>query len=214
MADEEMEGDALMIATQAFAELLECTPPWEPVPVPNQGHWTVAEYLALDTTRLVEFTDGQLEVLPMPSVRHQEVVLYLYRLLFTFVSARQLGKVLTAPLPTYVTPTRYREPDVVVVLKANAWRAARQLPGGGRSRRGGGQSRRPPPGLRAQRADYAAAGIPEYWIVDPQHETITVLTLDGEQYQERGFFHTGDEATSALLAGFTVGVSELFAQAT
>jgi len=31
--------------------------------------------------------------------------------------------------------------------------------------------------LVQKRHDYAAAGIPRYWIVDPRDETITVLSL-------------------------------------
>ena len=38
---------------------------------PRQGDWSEEDYLALDTTRLVELSDGCLEVLPMPSPFHQ-----------------------------------------------------------------------------------------------------------------------------------------------
>ena len=42
---------------------------------PAQGAWTVEEYLALtnDTNHLVEFSQGYVEVLPMPTRRHQKV---------------------------------------------------------------------------------------------------------------------------------------------
>jgi putative restriction endonuclease len=33
-----------------------------------------------------------------------------------------------------------------------------------------------------KRSEYAEAGIPEYWIVDPEQRTINVLTLDGAGY--------------------------------
>lgn len=32
---------------------------------------------------------------------------------------------------------------------------------------------------KVKRADYASAGIPEYWIVNPLDNTITVLVLEG-----------------------------------
>ena len=63
---------------------------------------------------------------------------------------------------------------------------------------------------REKRADYAEAGIPEYWIVKPEDETIMVLRLEGEQYAEHGVFRRGDTATSALLAGFTLSVNDVF----
>jgi Uma2 family endonuclease len=60
-----------------------------------------------------------------------------------------------------------------------------------------------------KRADYAEAGIPEYWIVNPLDETITVLRLAGEQYSEHGVFRRGETATSTLLAGFAVAVDDV-----
>ena len=61
-----------------------------------------------------------------------------------------------------------------------------------------------------KRADYAEAGIPEYWIVNPIDTTITVLTLEGSAYTEHGVFARGAQATSQLLAGFVVSVDEVF----
>src|SRR5205814_1403499 len=59
---------------------------------------------------------------------------------------------------------------------------------------------------RVKRADYAAASIPECWIVNPQDETITVLQLTGDHYTEHSVFRRGATATSALLNGFAVAV--------
>lgn len=53
-------------------------------------------------------------------------------------------------------------------------------------------------------ADYAEAGIPEYWIVNLLDATITVLRLDGAQFLTYGVFGRGEQARSALLAGFEV----------
>ncbi|NJK61867.1 MAG: Uma2 family endonuclease [Synechococcaceae cyanobacterium SM2_3_1] len=39
-----------------------------------------------------------------------------------------------------------------------------------------------------KRAQYAARGIPEYWLVDPDINTILVLQRDGGSYQEVGQF--------------------------
>ncbi len=61
-----------------------------------------------------------------------------------------------------------------------------------------------------KRREYAQAGIPEYWIVDPREEQITVLTLDGQRYAVHGQFGMGETATSVLLDGFQVSVTEVF----
>lgn len=38
-----------------------------------------------------------------------------------------------------------------------------------------------------KRREYAARGIPEYWIVDPYRQVVLVLTLDGQSYREERF---------------------------
>jgi len=47
-----------------------------------------------------------------------------------------------------------------------------------------------------KRSEYAARGIPEYWIIDPIQQVILVLTLSAERYQEQAF--TGPEAIVSL----------------
>ena len=61
-----------------------------------------------------------------------------------------------------------------------------------------------------KRNDYAEAGIPEYWIVNPLTDTITVLTLQGDAYLELGVFGRGEKAEGTILAGFSADVSATF----
>jgi Uma2 family endonuclease len=65
---------------------------------------------------------------------------------------------------------------------------------------------------KTKRAEYAQAGIREYWIVDPRDRSITVLSLpEGETvYREAGRYTEGQTAASALLEGFRVDVTEVF----
>jgi Uma2 family endonuclease len=42
--------------------------------LPYQGQWTVDDYLALQTNKLIEYNQGVLEFLPMPTRTHQEIV--------------------------------------------------------------------------------------------------------------------------------------------
>ena len=57
-------------------------------------------------------------------------------------------------------------------------------------------------------AEYARAGIAEYWIVDYQERVVIVNTLPtgNDEYREHCRFTDGDLATSVLLEGFTVDV--------
>ena len=64
--------------------------------------------------------------------------------------------------------------------------------------------------LVEKRADYAEAGIPEYWIADPRDETLTVLALRGEAYVEHDRYGRGEVATSVLLEGFAAEAATVF----
>ena len=60
------------------------------------------------------------------------------------------------------------------------------------------------------KGDYAEGRVPEYWIVNPQTETITVLGLRGDAYEEAGMYRRGESAASVSLSGFSVDVAAVF----
>jgi len=180
---------------------------------PSQGDWSESQYLALDTNRLVELIDGNLVVLPMPTVIHQFIVWFLSEALREFVLAHELGNVVFAPLPVRIRPRTFREPDIIFFPKGQGVRPNDKCLNGASlvmevvSADDKSQKR----DYDEKRADYAQLGIPEYWIVDPQRERIMVLVLHGTQYQVHGEFAPGEQATSALLDGFSVDVTATFA---
>jgi Uma2 family endonuclease len=183
---------------------------------PAQGTWSEEEYLALAGNRLVEFSDGHLEVLPVPTTSHQLLVAYLYGLLLAFVTPRVLGTVVFAPLPVRLRPGKFREPDIVFLAKEHAGRIGEEYWEGADlvlevvSTEPADRRR----DLQIKRREYARAGIPEYWIVDPVAERISVLQLAGKRYAVHGEFDRGTVASSRLLEGFTVDVTEALSRRT
>jgi Uma2 family endonuclease len=185
----------------------QAEPAWEIATLfPAQGTWSEEDYLLLPTNHLVEFSHGRVEVLPMPTQSHQLIVLFLYRVLYEFVTARRLGTLLIAPLRVRLWPGKFREPDLVFMLAEHADRRHDAYWGGADLVMEVVSPDDPQRDLVTKRQEYAQAGIPEYWVVDPQAETITVLRLDHDQYVEHGQFGRGMVATSALLEGFEVEV--------
>jgi Uma2 family endonuclease len=194
--------------------LHEFEPTWEIATIfPPQGMWTEAEYFDLPTNRLVEYVDGTLEFLPMPTTIHQRVLLFLYRAILAFTSARGLGEVLISPLPMRLRERKFREPDLLFMRAEHSGRIHKQFWDGADLVMEVVSESKPSHDLETKRLEYAEARIPEYWIVDPQRERITVLTLAGDTYAEHGVFAPGERATSALLPGFEVDVAEAFAEA-
>ena len=174
---------------------------------PLQGLWTEEQYLRLtdQTNHFIEFTEGHVEVLPMPTRKHQAISRFLFLALLAFVQ-RLGGTVFYAPLRVRVAPGRFREPDLVLLLDVNDsrnqnafWLGADLVV----------EIVSPDHAERdtvIKRTDYAAAGIPEYWIINDAEGTVVVLRLEGRAYVEHGVFRRGDTATSSLLPGFTVNV--------
>ena len=175
--------------------------------LPLQGLWTEEQYLRFtaQTNHFIEFTEGAVEILPMPTRKHQAISRFLFLAFLPYVQ-RLGGTVFYAPLRVRVTPGRFREPDLVLLLDVNdprnqnaCWLGADvvveivscdyvELD------------------TVIKCADYAEAHIPEYWIVNPEEATITVLTIENGVYAAHGVFRRGETATSALLTDFAVSV--------
>jgi Uma2 family endonuclease len=181
---------------------------------PLQGSWSEEEYLALPGNHLAEFDHGRIEVLSMPSELHQLLVFYLSGALRTFVNAEQLGTVLFAPFPIKLWEGKLREPDVVFMRKEHADRRRGSYWLGADLVMEVLSPDDPKRDRETKRREYAMARIPEYWLVDPMAQTVTVFVLEREAdtYSVRGTFGAGAKACSATLSGFHIEVGELFDQ--
>ncbi|MCZ0940754.1 MAG: Uma2 family endonuclease [Caldilineaceae bacterium] len=179
---------------------------------PAQGHWSEEEYLALDTNHLIELSHGQLEVLPMPTQSHQLLVIALFELLRNFVRKEELGTVLLAPMRVQLWPGKFREPDILFMTAQNDDRRSDRFWEGADLVMEVVSPDDPERDKVTKRREYAQAGIPEYWIVEPTDSSITVLTLQGQEYARHGEFVAGETATSVLLDRFTVEVAAVFSE--
>ena len=185
------------------------TPVWELARLfPTQGYWTEEDYLELETNLLIEYTDGILEFLEMPTPKHQLIVQHIQMLLLDYIRKHRRGTVFSAPLPIRVSPTAYREPDIVYLSKKLS--DLNQAPQGADLvmevvSPGSANRRRD---LVKKRREYALAGISEYWIVDPENSSITVLALSGDKYSVASKYKAGQQAESRLLPGFQIDVTE------
>lgn len=179
--------------------------------LPLQGLWTEEQYLKLtdQTNQLIEFTDGYLEGLSMPTRSHQRMLARLYELFVAFVRLHG-GEVLFAPLRLQIRPGKQREPDMLLVLDEYDPRNQDRFWLGADLVVEIVSADNPERDTVEKVADYAEARIPEYWIVNPLDETIIVLKLAGDAYATHGVFQRGDRADSPLLAGFAVLVDSVF----
>ncbi len=63
-----------------------------------------------------------------------------------------------------------------------------------------------------KREEYLAAGVTEYWIVDPQERAMTALTRHGDRWREQRLRREGRWQTP-LLPGFVLDLGRTFASA-
>src|ERR1017187_2797663 len=155
-----------------------------------------------ETNQPHELWDGELIMAPAPFFDHQKTVLRLYRRLDDWVSSRNLGEVITSPSDMVLSSHRAVQPDVAFIAKDRLAIIQRVIMGPadlvaeivslqGRSRD------------RIEKRDlYEQHGVKEYWIIDPEAQTVEVLAL-----VQRG--HPGETAASRLLPGFEVAVNYL-----
>ncbi len=141
----------------------------------------------------------------MPTRRHRAILRYRFLALPAFVQGIG-GTVFYARLRLHIRPGKYRAPDLLLLRSTDDPRNQNAFWLGADLVVEIAGPDDPERGTKIKRADYAEAGIPEYWIVNPADQTITVLSLNGDEYREAGVYHRGDAASSVLLTGFSVPV--------
>jgi Uma2 family endonuclease len=176
--------------------------------LPCQGNWSEEQYLDLTdhSNRLVEFTDGFLEFLPMPTTKHQRILSYLFIAFEEFLEPLG-GLVLFAPLRLKIREDKFREPDLIAVKAKDDPRAQDRFWMGADLVVEGVSKDKRQRDLVEKRRDYAEGRVLEYWIVDPQKETVTVLALHRKRYKKHGSFRMGQKASSIILPGFELDVA-------
>ncbi|KAF0241920.1 MAG: hypothetical protein FD180_4210 [Planctomycetota bacterium] len=170
---------------------------------------TVADYMAYDEER-VELIDGEFLVTASPTPRHQEVIGNLYVLLRYQLKKFRATKVYLSPFDTILSRFDVVQPDLVLLSNGSLKRLRPKLEG--------------PPDvaievlsklskkhdLVTKRNLYHEFRFPEYWIVDPDKETVTVLLWRPDDWLEHGVFKRGELVTSEVMKGVVAPVSEIF----
>ena len=167
-----------------------------------------ADYERLVTEYRTEWVGGRIEYLPMNSDLHHSILSFLYDALREGLAGRTPRPCLRFAGIGVRVPHRIREPDLALLLDEDDPRRTALAWNGADFVAEVVSDDDPPRDLVRKRAEYAAAGIPEYWIVDPRprFRTISVLTLDGAAYRDADY-REGETAVSVLLPGFAVDVT-------
>jgi len=130
---------------------------------------TYGEFLAwADEDTLAEWVDGEVVMYSPASRRHQEIVFFLGQVIGLYVEQQRLGRVLPSPFQMKLAQSG-REPDLLFVATGHLNRLKETYLDGPAdlvveivSSESAGRDR------GEKFYEYEQAGIPEYWLIDPQ----------------------------------------------
>ena len=151
-------------------------------PDPNQGHYTIEDYYALPEERRVELIDGWIYDMAAPSMVHQLILGELHLQLAPCVEKHPGCHIFFAPFDVRLDNDDYTmvQPDLAIICGND---------GLTRQRMNGAPDfiiEILSPSSRAHDMfrklnKYQAAGVREYWIVDPEKQKIIVYDLEHEE---------------------------------
>jgi Uma2 family endonuclease len=158
-----------------------------------------------------EVIDGELYMSPAPSWRHQESLGNLYGYLWNWVRTHNLGKIVQAPVGVVLSDADGVQPDLVYISRERLGIISERGVEGSPdlvvevlSPSTRGRDR----GIKMRR--YAAAGIPHYWLLDPESQSLEPYRLVGNGYELVGVFGPGSVFRPELFPGLEIPISELW----
>jgi Uma2 family endonuclease len=178
--------------------------------------YTWDDFVALDEDDLRELIDGELVEIEVPTRRHESVVALLCYYLTAWSRAGGGGEALGSGYKVRISERRGVMPDAQFYRKEN--RAAREQDAG--LVRGAPDlvvEIVSPSSRRYDRVTklrwYAARGVPEYWLVDPEAHTVEGLLLRDGAYAIAASLEGDELFRPASFEGLEIPLTELWSKA-
>ena len=180
----------------------------------SSSQLTYEDYLLFpDDGKRHEIIEGDHYVTPAPKTTHQRASFNLALALGSFIKRRSLGLVLTAPCDVLLSDENVVQPDLLFVSTARASIVTED-------------NIRGAPDLVVEiisettrkkdevtkRKLYERFGVQEYWLVDPELETVKIFRREGQVYGRAIELskEANDVLTTDLLPGFDLAITEIF----
>ncbi len=185
-------------------------------PIVTGTRMSVAEFLDLPDTEernKMELDDGELYIMPRPRILHQFLMSQLFLLIANYIRgfAEPPASVHIDPVTILSRdPRRVLVPDLAVILSERPGQIVggyfEGVPGIAVEVLSSDRNR----DLVRKRRLYAEAGVPEYWIFDPENDTALLLELRDGDYVQRSLLSAFDTLTTPLLPGLAIPLADVF----
>ena len=177
--------------------------------------FTINDYMSTPDGKRFQLLDGELIVAPSPTSKHQSISGQLYLTMTQFVTERQLGRLWYAPLDVILTDHDVVQPDLLFVSTARASivteanvRGAPDLVVEILSPATAQYDR------EYKRTLYSRHGVREYWLVDPEEDTVEVWaesdSESGTGLALAATYQRGDTLESPLLEALNIPLEAIF----
>ena len=173
--------------------------------------FTVNDYMTTPDDKRYQLLDGELILMPAPIIKHQRILGTLFVMLSTFVTAHHLGEVFIAPCDVVLSNYDVVQPDILFVSNARSGIVTRAniqgapdlvveilSPGTSQYDRG------------YKQALYRRSGVREYWLIDPDLESVEVLTETADGLALSATYQRGQELRSSLLEDLAIDLEQVF----
>jgi Uma2 family endonuclease len=161
-----------------------------------------------------ELIDGEHYVTPSPASKHQRIVWNLNGLLYNYLQEHPVGKAFSAPLDVVFSQFDVVEPDLLFVSAERAGKVLteKNIQGAPDLVVEIGCSATRKRDETTKRRLYERFGVAEYWIIDPEIDTIKVYRRISDRYERVAelALEARDTLTTPLLRGLTLPLSKIF----
>jgi len=153
---------------------------------------------ALDIYRMLpegtrcEVIFNELIMSPSPSSQHQFLLGELYVLLYTFLKGKNIGKAVLSPLDVYFEEyISAVQPDIIVLLNETLSKVEKDGLYGAPDIAIEILSQNKSYDTKRKRALYEKAGVKEYFMIDPENNKVTLLTLNASGLYDQTYEGVG-----------------------
>jgi Uma2 family endonuclease len=170
------------------------------------------DFLNIYAEQHAEWLMGKVILIVTNNSIHQRIQMFLGTLVNLFLNLTGLGEILSAGTPMHISDQQpAREPDLLVVLVENRERIRERWLEGPADVVIEIVSPESTVRDRGDKfAEYQAAGVPEYWLIDPVHRDADFWALNTDGHYEPRPHDAQGRLTSAVLPGFALDAAILW----